>query len=123
MGGRRVAWAGTSGLRKKVTVFQQPHYTENFIQAILNAIPDADRNGPCLPSVRRPARRRLTPWPAGVRSDALFLAAGATLVVGGDGRFLVRETASLIVRMAAANGVRGALHVRAPVGSLASRFS
>lgn len=31
---------GTSGLRKRVAVFKQPHYTENFIQAILEAIPE-----------------------------------------------------------------------------------
>ena len=63
---------GTSGLRKKVTVFQQPHYVENFVQAIFDALGEARR--------------------------------GATLVVGGDGRFLNREVVQTTLKIAAANG-------------------
>lgn len=65
---------GTSGLRKRVAVFQQVGYTENFIQSILNAIP----------------------------SDKL---AGCTLIVGGDGRYYMKQALDIIVQIAAANGV------------------
>lgn len=65
---------GTSGLRKAVQVFMQEHYTENFIQAILQAL-----------------------------GDKLF---GSTLVVGGDGRYYVKEAVEKIIKIAAANGVK-----------------
>ncbi|KAI8919836.1 hypothetical protein DFJ77DRAFT_450126 [Powellomyces hirtus] len=64
---------GTSGLRKRVKVFEQENYTENFVQATLSAIPD----GP----------------------------AGATLIVGGDGRYFLKEAIQKIIRLAAGNRV------------------
>jgi phosphoglucomutase len=63
---------GTSGLRKKVPIFQQPHYLENFVQSTL---------------------------------DAVQLPAGATLVLGGDGRYYNREAIEVVIAMAAANGI------------------
>ncbi|MBB4285738.1 alpha-D-glucose phosphate-specific phosphoglucomutase [Roseospira goensis] len=63
---------GTSGLRKKVTTIRRPHYLENFVQAIFDAVPGRQ---------------------------------GATLVLGGDGRFHNTGAIQTILRMAAANGI------------------
>lgn len=67
---------GTSGLRKRVKVFQEKNYTENFVQAILEAIPESDGG-----------------------------AKGATLVIGGDGRYYSNEVLQVIVKCSVAHGV------------------
>ncbi len=67
---------GTSGLRKKVTEFQQPGYLENFVEAIFLTLGGGK---------------------------------GATLVLGGDGRFYNRSAIQTILRMAAAHKVQKVL--------------
>lgn len=66
---------GTSGLRKKVYIFQSKrNYLHNFVQSIFSSIDLRDRQG-------------------------------STLVVGGDGRYFNAAAVQVIVQMAAANGV------------------
>jgi phosphoglucomutase len=70
---------GTSGLRKKVAVFTQPRYLENFVQALFDVL-----------------------HASGSEAQALK---GQTLVLGGDGRFYNRTAVQIILKLAAANGV------------------
>ena len=72
---------GTSGLRKKVSVFRQPGYVEAFVQSIFDALPDV--------------------IPGAVGESA----AEKTLVLGGDGRFFNDEALQIVLRIMAANGV------------------
>ena len=65
---------GTSGLRKKVAEFAEPHYLANFVQSVFDAV--------------RPAQGF----------------AGCTLVVGGDGRYYNLEATQRVIKIAAANG-------------------
>ena len=67
---------GTSGLRKKTRVFMQPHYLENFVQAIFDTV----REEPGVDFARE------------------------TLIIGGDGRYYNRTAIQRLVRLAAANG-------------------
>jgi phosphoglucomutase len=70
---------GTSGLRKKVSVFTQAKYLENFVQSLLDVLNASDTDGQAL--------------------------RGQTLVLGGDGRFHNRVAVQTILKLAAANGV------------------
>lgn len=67
---------GTSGLRKKTRVFMRPHYVENFVQSVFDAL-RAGRD-------------------TGFENEVL--------VVGGDGRYYNRPAIQTIVRIAASNG-------------------
>ncbi|KAK9493638.1 hypothetical protein V1508DRAFT_368971 [Lipomyces doorenjongii] len=91
---------GTSGLRKKVTVFQQPNYTENFVQAILLSIPEGAENATLV--IGGDGRYYNTEV---VQLIAKISAANgvAKLIIGQDG-ILSTPAASHIIRKRKATG-------------------
>lgn len=64
---------GTSGLRKKVDVFQKTNYLENFVQSIFQVASELKNN---------------------------------LLILGGDGRYYNKQAIQIILKMAAANGIK-----------------
>ena len=90
---------GTSGLRKKVRVFQQPHYLENFVQAIVNVLPENSRERLVLGGDGRY-----------FNSEAIqaileiLVANGVREVLVGEGGILSTPAVSNLIRRYRANG-------------------
>ena len=90
---------GTSGLRKKVTVFQQPLYLENFVQALFDVLPAATGQTLVLGGDGRYHNR-------GAIQSILRLAAakGYARVLVGQGGILSTPAVSAVIRRHGASG-------------------
>ena len=90
---------GTSGLRKKVTVFQQPGYLENFVQAVFDAVPGLAGNTLVLGGDGRYYNDRA------VQTILRMAAAnGVAKVIVGRGGLLSTPAASALIRSRGAHG-------------------
>ena len=84
---------GTSGLRKKVRIFQQPNYLENFVQAIFDTRPDLEGGALVVGGDGRFHNRTAT-------ETILRMAAanGVSRVIVGQGGLLSTPAASCVIR-------------------------
>ena len=90
---------GTSGLRKKVTVFQQPGYLENFVQSVFDAVPGLAGNTLVLGGDGRYYNDRA------VQTILRMAAAnGVAKVIVGRGGLLSTPAASELIRSRGAYG-------------------
>ncbi len=90
---------GTSGLRKAVPVFQQPHYLENFVQSIFDAVPEL-RGGTLILG----GDGRFHNSEAVRVIVAMALANGVARIVVGEGGLLSTPAVSAIIRKRGAQG-------------------
>ncbi len=90
---------GTSGLRKKVTVFQQPLYLENFVQALFDVLPAATGQTLVLGGDARYHNR------VAIQSILRLAAAkGYARVLVGQGGILSTPAVSAVIRRHGASG-------------------
>lgn len=91
--------AGTAGLRKKVTVFQQPHYLENFLQSIFDCMPELRGGALVLGGDGRFHNR------AAIQTAiAMAVANGVHEIIVGAGGLLSTPAASHLIRQRQAAG-------------------
>ena len=84
---------GTSGLRKKVTVFQTPHYLENFVQAIFDTREDLRGGTLALGGDGRYYNRQA------IQTIIRMAAAnGVARIIVGQGGLLSTPAASCVIR-------------------------
>ncbi len=90
---------GTSGLRKKTAVFKQPHYLENFIQSIWNAIGGVAGKSLVLGGDGRHFNER-----AAQVVLRMAAASGAQKVIVGQAALLSTPAVSNLIRIRKADG-------------------
>lgn len=90
---------GTSGLRKKTKVFMQPHYLENFVQSIFNAIGGIKEKSLMLGGDGRFFNAQAIQTIA-----KMAIAGGATRLIIGQNGIMSTPAASAIIRKYKTNG-------------------
>jgi phosphoglucomutase len=91
--------SGTAGLRKKVAVFQQPHYLENYLQSIFDCVPELKGNTLVIGGDGRYHNRDAIQTAA-----SLAAANGVARLIIGQGGLLSTPAASNLIRVRNAAG-------------------
>jgi len=90
---------GTAGLRKKVAVFQQPHYLENLLQSVFDCVPELERKTLVIGGDGRYHNR------AAIQTAIAMAAAnGVAKIIVGQGGIVSTPAVSHLIRLKGAAG-------------------